>query len=55
LPAGPYWSPRLGKTTLRARQVSRPGGEVLCELRGDRALLSGRGALFMGGAIEAGT
>ncbi len=32
----PYWSRRLGKTELRAFQASPRGGEVFCELRGDR-------------------
>jgi len=48
----PYWAARLGKTRLRARQVSKRGGEVLCEVRGDRVLLAGRAVLFMSGEIE---
>jgi len=48
----PYWASRLGKTAFRARQLSRRGGEVLCELRGDRVLLSGRAVLYLEGLIE---
>ena len=43
----PYWAARFGRNVLRARQVSRRGGDVLCELRGDRVILSGRAATFM--------
>ena len=37
----PYWAKRLGKDSLVARQVSKRGGELLCELKGDRVLLCG--------------
>jgi predicted PhzF superfamily epimerase YddE/YHI9 len=43
----PYWAARLGKTRMKARQLSRRGGEMLCELAGDRVLLSGRAVTFM--------
>jgi PhzF family phenazine biosynthesis protein len=47
----PYWSKRLGKKTLRARQVSPRGGNVLCTDDGARTLLSGACALYMTGEI----
>jgi predicted PhzF superfamily epimerase YddE/YHI9 len=50
----PYWSSRLGKTTLKALQVSRRGGEVLCEMNGDRVILSGSAVTFMAGEIDVG-
>lgn len=50
----PYWSARLGKTLLKALQVSRRGGEVLCEVKGDRVVLSGSAVTFMAGQIEVG-
>lgn len=37
----PYWAARLGRTTLSARQLSRRGGNVHCQLQGDRVLLRG--------------
>lgn len=37
----PYWSEKLGTTTLRARQVSERGGKLACELSGDRVYLRG--------------
>ena len=43
----PYWAAKLNKTRLRARQVSRRGGEVTCELRGERVALAGSAVLFM--------
>lgn len=47
----PYWAERLGKTKLNARQVSKRGGELLCELKGDRVEMAGQGALFLQGEI----
>jgi len=37
----PYWAARLGKNSLVARQLSKRGGDLLCELRDDRVLISG--------------
>ena len=48
----PYWARRLGQTRLTARQVSARGGELLCELKGDRVTMAGEGVLFLRGAIE---
>jgi PhzF family phenazine biosynthesis protein len=48
---GPYWSERLGQKRLRARQISARGGEVICEVRGDRVLISGRVAAYLTGTI----
>jgi len=47
----PYWAARLGKRTLHARQLSRRGGELVCEVRGERVLLRGQAALYLEGAI----
>jgi len=43
----PYWAARLGKSTLTARQVSRRGGNLSCEMQGDRVLLAGQAVTFM--------
>lgn len=48
----PYWSRRLGKQRLQARQISARGGDVVCELSGDRVLISGTALTFMRGEIE---
>ncbi len=47
----PYWSPRLGKSAMRAAQLSRRGGELFCEHNGERVAISGRAALYMRGTI----
>lgn len=43
----PYWSGKLGKTILNARQLSRRGGNLVCEMKGDRVILSGFAVTFM--------
>lgn len=48
----PYWSERLGKTSLAARQVSRRGGELRCEDRGDRVAIGGEAVCYLTGEIE---
>jgi PhzF family phenazine biosynthesis protein len=47
----PYWAEKLGKNELFARQVSSRGGELFCELRGDRVRIGGDAALYMKGEI----
>ena len=47
----PYWSGRLGREHLRARQISDRGGEVLCEVSGSRVILRGAAVTFMQGQI----
>jgi PhzF family phenazine biosynthesis protein len=47
----PYWAQRLGKTSLFARQVSARGGELKCELKGERVRIAGRGVLYLEGRI----
>lgn len=47
----PFWAGRLGKTTLKALQVSRRGGELGCELRGDRVRIAGRAVKVLEGAF----
>lgn len=39
---GPWWGARLGKAQLRARQLSKRGGELTVELKGERVALWGR-------------
>ncbi|MBI5711442.1 MAG: PhzF family phenazine biosynthesis protein [Candidatus Eisenbacteria bacterium] len=48
----PYWSARLGKKTLHARQVSARGGELFCEDRGATVIMAGRVAPYLQGTIE---
>jgi predicted PhzF superfamily epimerase YddE/YHI9 len=48
----PFWAQRLGRKTLRARQVSPRGGDVLCTDAGERTILAGTCALYLRGEIE---
>lgn len=48
----PYWAGRLSRSVLTARQVSRRGGRLVCELAKDRVLLSGQAITFMTADIE---
>lgn len=48
----PYWSKRLGKTKLHARQISKRGGELWCEDRGERVKIAGHAVKYMEGRIE---
>lgn len=47
----PFWSERLGKTELFARQISARGGELFCELKGDRVKIGGNAVLYLKGEI----
>ena len=48
----PYWAGVLGKTKLKARQLSARGGELQVELRGDRVRIAGRVAPYLEGSID---
>ena len=50
----PYWAGRLGKKSLRALQISPRGGELHCELRGDRVIIGGSAVEYLKGEIEVG-
>ena len=47
----PYWAEKLGKTELFAHQVSARGGELFCELKGDRVKIGGNAVLYLKGEI----
>jgi PhzF family phenazine biosynthesis protein len=48
----PYWASELGKDKLFARQVSKRGGELFCELAGDRVKIGGNAVLYLKGEID---
>lgn len=48
----PFWAERLGRSRLVAHQVSSRGGELHCEHRGDRVIISGQCTLFLTGSIH---
>lgn len=42
----PFWAERLGKKFLNARQASKRGGNLRCEVLGDRVKIAGQAVLF---------
>jgi PhzF family phenazine biosynthesis protein len=48
----PYWAKKLGKNTLHAYQISTRRGELWCELKGDRVLMSGKAVTYLRGTIS---
>ncbi|WP_223548132.1 PhzF family phenazine biosynthesis protein [Pseudomonas sp. A-B-19] len=47
----PYWSRRLGKSSLTAFQCSARGGELFCRLEGDRVKIGGNATLVASGTL----
>lgn len=47
----PYWSQRLARAQLHALQLSKRGGELICEDRGERVVFSGQAVEYMEGTI----
>ncbi|MFO7888826.1 MAG: PhzF family phenazine biosynthesis protein [bacterium] len=47
----PYWSRKLGKKELTAKQLSSRGGELKCTLKDDRVLISGKAVKYMEATI----
>lgn len=47
----PIWAERLGKKKLRARQISSRGGELGCQLRGEKVRLIGSAVTYLAGQI----
>lgn len=47
----PFWMERLQKNPLRARQISRRGGSLLCTVGRDRVRLQGSCAAYLRGTV----
>lgn len=47
----PYWAGKLSKTKLHAFQLSERKGELWCELKGDRVLISGNAVTYLKGEV----
>jgi PhzF family phenazine biosynthesis protein len=47
----PYWAERLGKNKLHTYQLSSRKGELWCELKGNRVLMSGKAVTYLKGEI----
>lgn len=48
----PFWSERLGKKTLEARQLSARGGRLLCVDEGERVSIGGGAVLYLEGELK---
>lgn len=48
----PYWSQVLNKRQFVAKQISARGGDLRCELVGDRVRAGGRAVLYLSGEIH---
>ena len=51
----PYWASKTGKKRFRAKQLSSRGGELICELAGDRVLIQGKAIKYLEGKIDIAT
>jgi PhzF family phenazine biosynthesis protein len=47
----PYWAKKLGKNKLHAYQISARRGELWCEMKGDRVLMTGEAITYLKGEI----
>lgn len=47
----PHWAQRLGRSKLRALQVSPRGGELFCEHRGERVGIGGHAVTYSSGLL----
>jgi len=48
----PFWSGKLGQKKMVAKQLSRRGGTVYCEQRGERVTMGGQCIFYMKGEIH---
>jgi len=48
----PYWVSKIGPKRFSVMQMSSRGGELTCELVGDRVLISGRAVKYLEGTIK---
>ncbi|WP_340105004.1 PhzF family phenazine biosynthesis protein [Rhodohalobacter sp. 8-1] len=49
----PFWSKKLGKKRLEARQISKRGGSLACINEGNRVKIGGSAVTFLTGTIHA--
>lgn len=48
----PFWSARLGKNKLFARQLSERGGELYCENKNERVIVAGKARTYSTGHLN---
>ena len=47
----PFWSYKLGKEKMKAKQLSKRGGIIYCEQKGERVIMGGECVFYMQGEI----
>ncbi len=47
----PFWAKKIGKKRLKAKQISKRGGSLMCEVNGNRVLIGGEAVTYMKGEI----
>lgn len=45
----PFWSEKLNKSVMQAKQLSQRGGEIHCEQKGERVVMGGECVFYMKG------
>jgi predicted PhzF superfamily epimerase YddE/YHI9 len=48
----PFWSEKLGKKVMNAKQLSSRGGDIYCEQNGDRVVMGGSCVFYMRGEFR---
>lgn len=48
----PFWSEKLGKQKMTAKQLSKRGGDIYCEQNGERVTIGGQCAFYMKGEFR---
>jgi PhzF family phenazine biosynthesis protein len=48
----PFWAEKLGKTEMKALQLSRRGGALFCRLRDERVDIGGKAVTYLKGEIS---
>lgn len=48
----PFWSEKLGKKSMQAKQLSQRGGQLLVEQLDDRVIMAGKCVFYMKGRVE---
>ncbi|MET0392271.1 MAG: PhzF family phenazine biosynthesis protein [Chitinophagaceae bacterium] len=48
----PFWSNKLGKAVMQAKQLSQRGGHLWVEQRGDRVTMAGKCVFYMKGEVR---
>ena len=48
----PYWSQKLGKNIMNAKQLSKRGGFLICEVKNKAIEITGQAKLYLRGLIE---